>query len=241
VYKRQVLLILPVYLFKKHTLKKKVLRLSIIVFLFFSNTVIFLEFVRLWEVDGVKIENVDHYDIGIVLGGMTEYNNDLHRLSLRRGGDRIWQAVQLYKSGKIDRIMISGAHGHLIDKGLNEAVQLKEDLLSLGIPTEDIITESISKNTHQNAVQSKKIIDKMSGEPSILLITSAIHMRRARACFFNAGFSGFQVFSTDHYTGRTRGYALDQYFIPDVFTFAIWKQLIKEWVGYIIYDIVGYI
>ncbi|MFK8046734.1 MAG: YdcF family protein [Crocinitomicaceae bacterium] len=236
-----VLIIVPVFLFRKHHLKKKAVKLSIIVSLFFSNTVIFLEFVRLWEIEGVRIENIEHHDIGIVLGGMAEYNNDLDRLSLRRGGDRIWQAIQLYKTGKIERILISGANGHLIDKGLNEALQLKQDLVRMGIPKGDIITESVSKNTHQNAVMTKEIIDQMPKKQSVLLITSAIHMKRAQACFKKAGFSGFDVFSTDHFTGRTRGYVLDQYIIPDIFTFAIWNQLIKEWIGYLVYDMIGYI
>ncbi|MDX1350998.1 MAG: YdcF family protein, partial [Putridiphycobacter sp.] len=144
--------------------------------LLFSNTVIFLEFARLWEVDGQEIGSVGQHDVGIVLGGMTEYNNDFDRLSIRRGGDRIWQAIQLYKLGKIKKILISGANGHLIDKGLQESIQLKKDLVILGIPEEDIITECISKNTYENAIESRKVLAQLNTKPSVLLITSAMHM-----------------------------------------------------------------
>ena len=229
------------FLTKRTELKKRLLVTSIVVFFFFSNTVIFSEFARLWEVEGVTIESTNHYDIGVVLGGMTEYNNGLKRLSIRRGGDRIWQAIQLYHAGKIDKILISGANGHLIDMGIREATQLKVDLVKMGIPEQDIITESKSRNTYENAVESKIIIDNLGGSPSVLLITSAMHMKRAASCFNTAGFNRIELFSTDHFTGEDRGYQIDQYIIPNVFTFAMWNQLIKEWVGYITYDIVGYI
>ena len=54
-------------------------------FLFFSNSVIYLEFCRLWEVHGTPIKKVKKYDVGIVLTGMGEYNADLKVVSLRRG------------------------------------------------------------------------------------------------------------------------------------------------------------
>ena len=76
-------------------------------FLVFSNTVIFLELMRNWEVQGTKFKDVKKYDVGIVLGGMFEYNNDLEVLSVRTHADRIWQAITLYKTGKIKKILIS--------------------------------------------------------------------------------------------------------------------------------------
>ena len=76
--------------------KKRSFVSGVAVLLLFSNSVIFLEFTRIWEVNGVKIDHIEHYDVAIVLGGMAEYNNDLERLSIRRGGDRLWQAIHLY-------------------------------------------------------------------------------------------------------------------------------------------------
>lgn len=236
-----VFLLLVTLFTKRIELKKKLLKVSLILFFFFSNTVIFSEFARIWEVKGQTIEQTAQYDIGIVLGGMSEYNNDLDRLSIRRGGDRIWQAIQLYHAGKIRKILISGANGHLIEKGLNEAIQLKKDLMKMGIPSRDILTESTSRNTHENAVESKVVLNGIFENPRILLITSALHMKRASACYKTAGFSNFGVFTTDHFTGPTRGYQFDQYFIPNVSVLSSWNALLKEWVGYITYDIVGYI
>lgn len=208
--------------------------------LIFSNTVIFLEFVRLWEEPGKKIEEVGHYDCAIVLGGMAEWDNSHGRLSLRRGGDRIWQAIHLYHLGKVDRILISGAHGYILDHGLNEAQQFREVLLDNGIPDSAILIEDQSRNTHENAVESKKVLEKHPEVESILLVTSAMHMKRAKACFKGAGFQDFDYFTTDHYTGEKRGYTFDSFLMPDVSTMADWEKLIKEWVGYVAYAVAGY-
>src|SRR3989338_851576 len=121
---------------------------AIFCLLFFSNTFIYKEVCRQWEVFGTPINKVKHYDVGIVLGGMAEYNNDLKTLS-------------------------SGDNGDLTNKGLHEAKQMKAILVRWGIPKEDIITETVSRNTHQNAVETKKVLDKYYPHyKSFILITS---------------------------------------------------------------------
>ena len=75
----------------------------------------------------------------------------------------------------------------------------------------------------------------------MLLVTSALHMKRAKACFEKAGFEHFDCFTTDHYTGSKRGYDFDQYIVPDISTLVNWEKLSKEWVGYVVYWMMGYI
>jgi len=236
-----LILIIAAFFLKSVHKKKLSLRLAIIFSLVFSNTVLYLECVRFWEIDGQKIEAVGEYDIAVVLGGMAQYNTDLNRLSLSYGGDRIWQAIQLYHAGKVKKILISGSHGNLIDKGLNEALQFKQDLIKQGIPESDILVEAHSKNTYENAVETKKLIDNLNYKPSILLVTSALHMKRALACFKKVGFNNIDVFTTNHFTGKTRNYFFDQYIIPNSNTMFGWKFLLKEWVGYIAYWVMCYI
>ncbi len=236
-----ILLIIFGIITKREKRKKWSFRIAGIVTLFFSNTVIFCEFTRLWEMEGSKIETVEHHDVAIVLGGMAEYDNNLKRISLRRGGDRIWQALQLYHLGKVDKIMIVGANGNIVDRGLREATQFKEALLNQGIPEQDILVEEYSKNTYQNAVESKKIIDQYPEIQKILLVTSALHMRRSKACFEKAGFNNFNFFTTDHYTGSARGYSFEQFILPNASVMSDWGKLIHEWVGYATYWVTGYI
>ena len=65
-------------------------------------------------------------------------------------------------------------------------------------------------------------------------------MRRALACFERAGLK-CDSFSTDLYTNQTGGYHWDQYIIPNVDNFITWNKLFKEIIGYIVYDMRGYI
>ena len=215
--------------------------MSIVLLLLFTNSFVFLEFCRLWEIQGVKRATVGHYDVGIVLTGMAEYNNDLEEISIRRGADRIWQALNLYHDGKIDKILLSGDNGYISDRGLHEAQQMKAILVKWGVPGNDIITENKSRNTYENAVETKKILER--SYPHLekrLLITSGTHMRRSLACFDKLGFP-CDPYSTDLHTGPKRAYYWDQYIVPDVSTLSDWNKLMKEWVGYITYDLIGYI
>src|SRR5690554_7229658 len=95
---------------KKKKTKQYAKVASIVIVLFFSNTFIYKEALRLWEIPAVNKSEIIHHDVGIVLGGMFEYDNSVDRLSIRRGGDRIWQAIDLYKSKKISKICIVGKH-----------------------------------------------------------------------------------------------------------------------------------
>lgn len=213
----------------------------LVIALFFSNTFIFKEFVRLWEVPATSVSEIEHHEVGIVLGGMFEFDNDTERLSIRRGGDRIWQGIDLYKRGKIDKLLLSGDNGYVSDRGLHESKQLKEVLVRWGIPEQDIIIEDKSKNTAQNAEETVHLLNKSYPHfSSFLLITSAKHMKRAQACFEKKGLS-VTPFSTDPFVGPERSYHWDEFIIPNGSNFSDWFSLNKEILGYVVYDIMGYI
>ena len=98
---------------------------ALFVFFFFSNGFIVNRLVSLWEIEGLQIEKLKQHEYGIVLSGMFEYNKDLNRLSARRGVDRIWQAIQLYKKKKINKIVITGDSGYVLKEGLHEGQAIK--------------------------------------------------------------------------------------------------------------------
>jgi uncharacterized SAM-binding protein YcdF (DUF218 family) len=213
---------------------------TIIILIFFSNGFPLRLLIQNWEVSGKKIDNLKTYDIGIVLSGMFEYNRDLNVLSVRRGADRIWQAVTLYKSKKIKKILISGDSGYVIRGGLHEANQTQELLIKWGIPKEDILIENKSQNTHENALNTTKFLTKWYANKRFLLITSALHMKRASACFRKEGLK-FGVFTTDHYSKKKKDeFTVDQ-LLPNVNSFVLWEAYLKEVVGYRVYSIQGYL
>ena len=220
--------------------KKILLWLSICLSILFSNGFIIGKFVALWEVPGIKIETLKIHDYGIVLSGMFEYNGSLDRLSARRGSDRLWQAMHLYHKGKIKKIILSGDSGYVFKEGLHEADQLKKLLIEQNIPASDILIENKSRNTHENAQETMRFIKKRGlVSDSFILITSAIHMHRAEACFKKEGLD-CSTFSTDHYYDPSSTLSLNS-FVPSAEAFIIWERMIKEWVGTLMYRLFGYL
>jgi len=219
---------------------KRFLLVSIIMFLFFSNSFITDGFIRLWERPVVKIQDIDEvYDVGIVLGGgMITYEKQTDKLTFRSNVDRIMQAVELYKAGKIKDILISGGPGSLLYRDMYEAVLLKRFLLKIDIPDSIIYIDSVSDNTHQNAVFSKEIIDEIFPDGKFLLITSAIHMKRAKGCFLKTGIE-VDEYCTNKYVGERR-YQFDYLFVPFMVNFLLWDELIHEVIGSIVYSVMGY-
>jgi uncharacterized SAM-binding protein YcdF (DUF218 family) len=219
--------------------KKRFLKLAFAFLIFFSLPIPIKILMTYWETPGKQLNRVEKYEIGVVLSGMVEYNNDVQRLSARRGADRIWQALNLYKKGRIKKILISGGSGYVIKKGLDEANQLKETLILWGVPEEDIISESESKNTYENALFTAKILKEMKYNKRFLLITSAMHMKRAAACFSKQNLH-FDVFTTDHYIERNATFTFDQ-MLPSVHAFVNWEVFLKEFTGYYVYKLQGYL
>ena len=236
-----LMLFVGISFFSNNTRRKRNTKwIAMGMFIFFTNSVIFSEFCRSWEVPGTKFDKIQKHEVAIVLGGMFEYNSDLETISIRRSGDRIVQAISLYKTGKVDKLLLSGDNGYLTDRGLHEAKQVKELLVQWGIDSLDIITEEYSTNTHLNALETTKILKQNYPHFSkFILVTSGIHMKRAKACFDKEGLI-CTPFSSDLHSNQTHKYQWDQYLIPNVYNFSLWSDLNKEIVGYLTYKIMGY-
>lgn len=225
---------------KNEVRKRKAFIWSLALLLFFSNSFLVDEVMRLWEVPATADEQLEGrtYDAGIVLGGMSSYDSDMKKLQFNQGSDRLMQAVKLYKNGTIRKIIISGGSGSIVHEEVREAPLLKEFLRELSIPAGDVLIESESKNTHENAFHTKQLLDKDSVGTNLLLITSAFHMRRAMGCFKKEGIIA-EPYSTDRFAGP-RKWVFDHLLIPNSDALETWTMLIHEMVGALVYKVVGY-
>ncbi len=232
-------LILAGFFVKNEKRAKQLLISGLVLIFFMSNSFILDEFMRAWEIPATPDEQVQHCEVGIVLGGMISFDHPLNRLQFMRSADRLHQAVILYKKGKIDKILFSGGSGLVGQPEEREAPHAKQYLLQIGIPEADILIESNSRNTAENAKQSKLLLDSLHITGKKLLITSGMHMRRAKACFEKAGVE-VQCFSTDRYSGD-RKFELDHCLMPRASVLAEWDLLFHEWIGYFTYKLAGYL
>ena len=213
--------------------RKEILIISISLFYFFSNSFIADEVTRIWEVKRF-IPSLT-YDVGIVLGGIADYDKITKAHNFNKNADRLMDAEQLYHKGIIKKIMLSGGNGLLYNDGYIESQEMRDYLLANKIPISDIIIENKSKNTMENAMNSAEILKEKYNEGSFLLITSANHMRRAQLCFNKANLE-ITAFPTDCTTSyRSTGY--DYILFPRAEALERWQDLIHEWIGYIVYKI----
>jgi uncharacterized SAM-binding protein YcdF (DUF218 family) len=235
-----VLLLLALFL-KNKKWKKRCLVYCIIITLLFTNHFLADEAVSLWEYPITQNKDLAaSYDVGIVLGGgMITIDADYDRMTFRNNVDRILQAVSLYKSGRIKKMLISSGSGSLIYRNMLEAALLKRYLSNIGIPDSVMLVDSISDNTYQNAINSSQILKKDFPKGKFLLITSSMHMHRAKECFEKAGIN-VTPYSTNKQTGK-RGFDFIHFLIPDVEALTEWDSLIHEVFGYMVYDILGYL
>ena len=213
------------------------LLLSVFTFWFFSNAFICDEASRLWEHEVSSIENIQtKYDIGIVLGGMSASDSKTNTINFTKNADRLIYTEKLYRKGIIKKILISGGSGMLLKNEYKEAFAMRNHLIENGIPDDDIIIENNSRNTKENAFLSAEILKRDFQNKSVLLITSALHMKRAIFCFEKAGIE-VASFSTDN-TNSNRNFQLEYLLLPHSASFEKWESIIHEWVGYFVYRIV---
>jgi len=227
-----IFILLVIALFYKSK-RRKILIISISLFYFFSNSFIADEFARLWEVK--RFSPSLTYDVGIVLGGIADYDKITKTHNFNKNADRLMDAEQLYHKGIIKKIMLSGGNGLLFNDGYIESEAMRDYLLANKIPIKDIIIENNSRNTIENAMNSAQILKEKYNEGKFLLITSANHMRRAQLCFNKVKLET-TAFPTDCTTSyRSTGY--DYILFPRVEALDRWRNLIHEWIGYIVYKI----
>jgi uncharacterized SAM-binding protein YcdF (DUF218 family) len=219
--------------------RKGILIFTFILFYLLSNKFLFNEVITKWEVKPIPIENIGKYDVAIVLGGFSGYDSTYKKVRLNEAGDRIWQALQLYETGKVKKIFISGGSGMLLHQDITEADMVKAFLLSLNIPKKDVIMEADSRNTHENAVNTAKWLSMHDSIKTYFLVTSAWHMPRALGCYKKVGINA-QPYSTNNFSDP-RWFDPDALFLPQPSIISQWSLLIREWVGWLSYKVVGYI
>lgn len=215
---------------------------SVIMLLVFSNPWIVNQPTRWWETGRREPASLGKpYEAGILLGGYVNFDAVTPRgmLNFHQAGNRFTTTLMLYKTGKIRRILLSGGAGRLIGDVPPEAASVRDFLLQCGVPDSAILVENASRNTRENALFSKRVVDSMGIGNRCLLITSAWHMRRAEACFDKAGLV-CDPFATDFYSETRHGNWFD-WLEPDWKAFMKWDSLIKEWMGWLAYRWKGYI
>jgi uncharacterized SAM-binding protein YcdF (DUF218 family) len=154
-----------------------------------------------------------------------------------KSSDRFIQAANLYHTGKVKQLIISGGSGNFWIAEPPEAIFVKKQLINNGIPDSCIFIEKKSRNTYENGLYTKQLIDSARIAGPFFLITSALHMPRSIKIFKKLNIScipypcDYKVYpETNHFMNTV---------YPDVSLMKDWEYLIKEILGTLAYRITG--
>jgi len=176
---------------------------------------------------------LDAADAVVVLGGGVFYSGGL--MELRESSDRVLHGARLLKDGKAPFIIVSAGKAY---GDVPNSVAMAEFLTDLNVPPEKIIQESQARNTYEHTVYLEPILEKQAIR-SVILVTSSWHMRRSLAVF-ESNLPDIEVtpFPVDSMKGKTHT-IID--FLPTYQGLSKTTKISKEYIGYMVYDIRGWI
>ena len=184
-------------------------------------------------------------DAIVVLGGATRPPVAPRPwVEVLEAGDRILYGARLYNQGRAPKLVLSG--GRITwrgGSGSSEAEDMEAIALAMDVPAEDILLEKTSLNTRQNAVNVKEVLEA-ENIGSVLLVSSALHMPRAAAIFRKLDIdiipapTDFLVpTQAPEFTMQGRILSL----LPDATALHHVTMALKEYVGFVIYRLRGWI
>ncbi|MEP6710848.1 MAG: YdcF family protein [Ferruginibacter sp.] len=223
-----ILLIIAGFLFRRPALKKYCRILALFIFLLFSNRWVLNWYANKFQPAPLVLSAGSVYSCGIVPGGFASPDVDGNGV-FNPSADRFIQALKLFKQGHITHILVTGGNGKKEMKAFNEAAWVKNELIIMGVPDSVIFIEDKSRNTAENAVNTKKILDTIHLQPPYLLISSALHLPRASLLFKKAGVPVIP-FPCNYIAGRGISTIAD--IIPGIDALFTWELFLKETIGY---------
>ena len=118
-----------------------------------------------------EIDSIKPTEVGLLLGTTPQarYTKGTNRFFVYR----IDAAEQLYRAGKIEKILISGDENSL--DGVNETESMKDSLIARGVPESALILDGKGYRTICSIINANKVF----GLKSFTIISQQFHNERA--------------------------------------------------------------
>jgi uncharacterized SAM-binding protein YcdF (DUF218 family) len=161
-------------------------------------------------------------DAIVVLGAWVSPSGTLSSESLRRTN----HGIALYRRGLAPTLVLLGGSA---SGGPSEADARAEQARLHGVPAQAILTETRVRTTREEAARVKELL-RSKGVRTILLVTNAGHLARARPLFERAGFDVHPAPSDSFVEASSPESRLE-----------LMRVLIREFFGWLFYRVAGYI
>jgi uncharacterized SAM-binding protein YcdF (DUF218 family) len=166
----------------------------------------------------------------VVLGGGTIQNSpEAGKGQDTLGSDALKRAIYAFSLRDDFPVPYIFSGGRVFDYGQEpEAITAGRVFTSLGLPSDEIIFETTSRHTWENAKETAKL-----GFERIILVTSAYHMPRSVYCFEQNGISVIPA-PTDYKCARGRKYSFLS-FMPSMNSLYVTYLALHEYTGLFVY------
>ena len=150
---------------------KRVLILGIVGFV---SGLLFIVSINLYIVGSTRgdihtsLDSVPTQQTGLLLGALVHSDGSLSTAVQ----DRVDTTVELYRDGKISKILVSGDHGQV---NYDEVNTIRKHLMAKGVKEEDIFLDHAGFDTYDSVYRARDVFQVKS----IVIISQAFHLPRA--------------------------------------------------------------
>jgi SanA protein len=116
-----------------------------------------------------QVESVPNTKVGLVLGTSSRVKGGRANLYF---SNRIAAATELYKSGAVQKLLVSGDNRVA---NYNEPLAMQQALMENGVPENDIVLDYAGLRTFDSMVRAKKVF----GQDTIIIVSQKFHLQRA--------------------------------------------------------------
>lgn len=113
-------------------------------------------------------DNVPKSQAALILGAKVNANGKMSDVLM----DRSLKALELYKNGKVDKLLVSGDHGR---EEYDEVGAVKDFLLKEGVAKEDIFLDHAGFDTYDSIYRAREVFQV----DSLIIVTQEFHLPRA--------------------------------------------------------------
>lgn len=179
--------------------------------------------------------NLPPVDGILILGGGNDTTvlQSRHVYGQDRAMARLVSGYVLARRYTAAKVVFSGGSGELNDQTISESVAAQDILQGLGLSPSRLILEGKSRNTWENFVFTKRLVQPKSGQTWVLA-TSAFHMPRAMGIAKKAGWP-MLPWPTDYRTTTATRYHFEN--VPENIDLA--DGAVREYIGLLAYRLSG--
>lgn len=143
--------------------------------------------------DGLS-DNGKTADLAVILGNKVNEDGTLSkRLEMR-----LKTGEQLFKAGRVKRILVTGGLGK---EGFYEGNKMKEYLIAHAVPDSLIIVDNFGNNTRAS-VENTLALRKQIHFNSLIVFSQYFHVTRTKKLFRDKGFENVSSASPDYFEWR---------------------------------------